>query len=290
MSTTKWTRAIAPGITMPMLAFGTYRLRGETCRDAVRDALRCGFQHVDTASVYGNERDVGEALRACHREVSERIFVTTKIAPSEMRSEEEAAAAIAGVNERLGRTPDLVLVHWPGRDKESPDSERHRDARRWTWRALENALKMGQCRAIGVSNYELSHLRELLQFCDVKPAVNQIELHARFPQTELRAFCESVGVHVVGYSPLGVGALLDDDRVKAYAATIGLRPAPALVRWTLSMGASVVVKSSVAERTEENFTAISDLDDDFVHEAAEKLETAFASERVKFCWNPSSVR
>jgi len=280
---------IAPGVHMPTLAFGTFKLRGDECRDATRVALMTGFEHVDTASCYGNEADIRAAL-ACGPECWNATFITSKIAPSEMQSEADASAAIEGMRERLGRAPDLVLVHWPGKAKTPPSSEEHRDARVQTWRALEAAVRAGLCRAIGVSNYEIAHLRELLEYCDIKPAVNQIELHPRYAQRELREYCANVGVHVVGYSPLGVGELLEDERVKSYADRVGLAPAPALVRWTLTAGCSCVVKSTARERTEENFTALStDIDATTVRSAADDLERAFAGDQKKFCWDPRVV-
>ena len=288
---------IARGVRMPILAFGTYRLRGDECRDAVRDALAVGFRHVDTATCYRNERAVAEALAAAPLSVSADTFVTSKIAPNEMHSEADTTLAIEGVVERLGRPPSLLLVHWPGQSKTAPSSEAHREARLRTWRALERAVKNGQCRAIGVSNYEISHLEELLAVAEIPPAVNQIELHPRFPQRDLRRACADRGVRVVGYSPLGVGALLNDPRVISFARDIGLPPAPALVRWSLSRAAAVVVKSSTRDRAEENFRVLAAFDDESKNDAIEasvesaidELERAFECDRVKFCWDPATV-
>ena len=176
-----------------------------------------------------------------------------------MTSEEATNRAIDGMVARLGRAPDLLLVHWPGRSKAAPESDAHAEARKTTWRCMENALRNHKCRAIGTSNYEIAHMRELLSYCDVPPAVNQIEIHPAYPNAELRAYCASLvpRVHTVGYSPLGVGELLDHPSVRAFADAIGLAPAPALIRWTLSNDCSVVVKSSSRAHTEENFTALS---------------------------------
>jgi diketogulonate reductase-like aldo/keto reductase len=287
------TVTLRDGVSMPRLAFGTYKLAGDVCRDAVRDALVVGFRHIDTATCYRNERSVGEAVRAsaCAKEV----FLTSKIAPNEMTSEETTSRAIDGVVDRLGRAPDLLLVHWPGEAKQAPTSERHREARERTWRVFERALEQGKTRSIGVSNFEIRHLEELLSYAKVKPSVNQIELHPRFNQRALREFCEMHGIHIQGYSPLGVGSLLEDARALEYAKKIGLAPAPALVRWTLTRDpeCSVVVKSTAKTRTEENFTALraktAEASEDDIRAHADALEKAFESTQSKQCWDPSVV-
>lgn len=286
---------ISRDVRMPTLAFGTYRLRGDECRDAVREALAVGFRHVDTATCYRNERAVAEALAATSLATSSETFITSKISPSEMHGEAETTRAIEGVVERLGRPPSLLLVHWPGRSKVAPSSDAHREARACTWRAFERALRKGMCRAIGVSNYEISHLEELLAVAEIPPAVNQIELHPRFPQVDLRRFCAERRVRVVGYSPLGVGALLTEPRVVSFAEDVGLPPAPALVRWSLARAAAVVVKSSTRERAEENFRVYRAMDEEDektkgrVESAVDALERAFERDRVKFCWDPATV-
>jgi len=241
------TVTIAPGVEMPTLAFGTFKLRGDACRDAVRDALlHGGFRAVDTASCYGNEDAVAAALACAPKTIAARTFVTTKISPDEMRDAATTNRAIDAMLARLGRAPDLLLVHWPGRSKAPPESDAHADARKRTWRCMERALRQQKCRAIGASNYEISHMRELMSYCVVPPAVNQIEVHPAYPNAELRAYCASLAprVVVVAYAPLGGGALLDHPRVRAFADAIGLAPAPALVRWALHRDCAVVVKSS----------------------------------------------
>lgn len=284
---------IAPGVIMPTLAFGTFKLRGDACRDAVRDALATGFTHVDTATCYRNETDIRAALDAMHTEDAKKIFVTSKIAPGEMREEKDTEAAIEATHERLGRAPDLLLVHWPGASKAAPESDAHAEVRLRTWRVFERALRDGKCRAIGVSNFEAKHLMELLKACECKPAVNQIELHPAYPQSELRKTCAELGVHVQAYSPLGCGELIGDSRVEAYANALGLASAPALIRWPLSLQptCSVVAKSSARARTEENFSALSPLRDDVdVGACVKSIEEAFQNDRRKFCWDPAAVK
>jgi diketogulonate reductase-like aldo/keto reductase len=213
-----------------------------------------------------------------------------------MTSEEATTSAIEGVIERLGRAPDLLLVHWPGEAKHAPGSETHRHARERTWRVFEHALAAGKARAIGVSNFEIRHLEELLAYARVKPSVNQVELHPRFNQRALREFCAKHGIHIQGYSPLGVGSLLSDARALEYAEKIGMAPAPALVRWALTREpeCSVVVKSTAKTRTEENFTALrantAKASEDDIRAHADALEKAFETTQSKECWDPSVVR
>jgi len=277
---------------MPAIAFGTYRLAGDAARDAVRDALRVGFRGVDTASAYKNERAVREAIE--QSPIRDDVFVTSKISPREMVNERVTRAAIEGVVERLGRAPDLLLIHWPGASDEPPTSARHRELRAMTWRCMEDAQSTGRLRSIGVSNFEPRHLEELMSSARVTPSVNQVELHPRFTQRALREYCASHGIHVQAYSPLGVGTLLEDEKVVAFARSIGMAPAPALVRWALSRSCSVVVKSSRASRAEENFSAsrvsTAHATEQEIQIACDALERAFESAQRKECWDPSVVR
>lgn len=188
------TVTISPGVEMPTVAFGTFKLRGDACRDAVREALMVGFRAVDTASCYRNEDAVADALKSAPRNVCDETWITTKLAPDEMTSEEATNRAIDGMVARLGRAPDLLLVHWPGRSKAAPESDAHGEARKRTWRCMENALRNHKCRAIGTSNYEIAHMRELLSYCDVPPAVNQIEIHPAYPNTEVRAYLSLIHI------------------------------------------------------------------------------------------------
>jgi diketogulonate reductase-like aldo/keto reductase len=191
----------------------------------------------------------------------DRVFITSKLAPNEM-GERHAAVALESIHARLN-TPaqtkeplDLALIHWPGKSKTPPTSPANLAARRETWKFLEQSLEQTDVRAIGVSNYTSAHLAEMKAYARVMPAVNQVEFHPRCQQRELRKTCESMGIGLVAYSPLGCGELLTDERVlrcaKALGEAIGgtVSPARALIAWSLRQDGvvAVVVKSSDGER------------------------------------------
>lgn len=236
---------IAPGVFMPMLGLGTFRSTGQDVRSAVATALSCGYRHIDTASVYKNERDIALALQRRRKEdqrggptipactTSDHnphdddddddapVFITSKISPYEM-GEERAQAAFDEILQRLGvDRVDLVLIHWPGVARTPPNSPKHAVARRETWMVLESELARGRCRAIGVSNYTVHHLEEMAAYASVLPAVNQVEMHPRCAQRQLLETCARMGITVVAYSPLGCGQLLREPAVVAAAARLG---------------------------------------------------------------------
>ena len=340
---------IYPNVFMPRLAFGTYKLKGDECTKAVKKALEIGFEHIDTASVYKNESDIGEALEEWMRTKTATMmetfddddgnekktkkkerkmpFLASKIAPAEMHSKLLVEQAVEKILLRL-RIPaiDLIMLHWPGVSKVSPDSEIHKEKRKDAYRALEKCLKEGKIRAIGVSNYHVRHLEELLSYCEIKPSVNQIEAHPMWPQEDLIEFCESKGIAVVKYSPFGGGGapLLDDafvstreeekeggggggDEEREQAADIAddqaWKPSQILLAWGLLRGGrknrgnsktlcgAVVVKASAEERILENYEV---LEKDFFTNSkylSRKLEVWDSVEtRKKFAWDSDCVK
>lgn len=300
---------IAPGVHMPRIGLGTHRIGGDVlvrCVHAAMDAIGdAGVLHVDTASCYNNEAAVGDAIESSSFP-RERVFITSKIAPKEM-GREKTPRAIDGMLSRLRVDAlDLLLVHWPAAAKVSPDDRAaHRVARRETWDAMERALAAGKCRAIGVSNYTIDHMTELLSHASVKPAVNQIEFHPRCPQREASAFCRERDIAVVAYSPLGVGALIDDAAVKRAAMAFRCAPATCLIAWALRRGVAVLPKSATPERAKENASLerASDVVDRMDAaagavggggEARDALEAMDAmgdgDGAEKYCWDPSVVR
>lgn len=229
------------GVEIPRLGLGVFRApRGEVTRQAVLSALSAGYRHIDTARIYGNERDVGAAVRESGLPRKD-IFVTTKLW-NEDQGYDSTLRACERSLESLGfEYVDLYLVHWPvpGRRLES-------------WRAMEKLLAEGKCRAIGVSNFLENHLDPLLAHAKVVPAVNQVEQHPFLHQPSLLRYCAGKGIVVEAYSPLTKGLRLGDPCVVEIARKHGKSPAQVLIRWCLQHDLVVIPKSVRAERIREN--------------------------------------
>lgn len=233
------------GVEIPQLGFGVLRIPDAETAAAVREAIRVGYRHVDTAARYGNEVGVGEAIRSSGLPRQE-IFVTTKLA-NERHGRRSARAALDESLDRLGLDyVDLYLIHWP-----LPMDGRFVDA----WLGLEDALTSGKARAIGVSNFLPAQLDKLLAHGSVTPAVNQIELHPAYQQRELVDYNARHGIRTEAWSPLGRGAypLLEDDHVLAVARDVERTPAQVVIRWHLQSGRIVFPKSTDPKRIRENF-------------------------------------
>lgn len=232
------------GLRIPQVGLGVFRTpSGAETRRVVREALACGYRHIDTARVYGNEADVAEATRESGL-ARDEVFVTTKIWNDDQGYEQTLRACEQSLARMRFDHVDLLLLHWPV-------PGRRLDA----WRALERLRSEGRARAIGVSNFMPHHLRELLARCAEPPSVNQVELSPFLQQRELRALCDAHGVVVEAYSPLTKGARLAHPVVTRVAAEAGCTPAQVLLRWGLHKGLVVLPKSTRAERLVENLAA-----------------------------------
>jgi 2,5-diketo-D-gluconate reductase A len=233
--------ALADDVSMPMIGLGTAGLRGRDGYTAMRRALDLGYRHIDTATAYDNEAEVGRAVRDSAVDRAD-VFLTTKLPP------ERAGDGPAVLSESLRALSveyvDLWLIHWP------PDGT----ASVPTWQALIAAQKAGHVRAIGVSNYSIAQIDELVAATGVTPAVNQIPWSPRrYDASELAAH-ESRGVAVEGYSPLK-GTDLHDPRLRSVADRVGATPGEVVLRWHLAHGITVIPKSSNAQRLEANLHA-----------------------------------
>ena len=239
------TRKLNTGAEIPRVGLGVFQApRGEATRGAVRAAIELGYRHIDTARVYGNEADVGAAVRAA-AVPREALFVTTKLWNSD-QGYASARSAFDASLERLGlEYVDLYLLHWPvpGRRLES-------------WAALEEIYASGRARAIGVSNFMTHHLDELLARAKVVPAVNQIEISPFLQQRDVRAYCEARGIVVEAYSPLTKGLRLDHPVVRRIAGDAGRSPAQVLLRWGLQHELVVLAKSVSPARLAENLAVL----------------------------------
>jgi methylglyoxal/glyoxal reductase len=266
------------GVSIPRLGLGVYQSgRGSATENAVTWALEAGYRHVDTAAMYGNETEVGTALKrafAAGLVQRDEVFVTTKLWNSD-HGYDEALRAFDASHRRLGLEQiDLFLIHWPVPNR-----------RLESWRALERILGDGRCRAIGVSNFMVGHLEELLSHAKVAPAVNQIELHPWCQQRDVVDFCNARDVAIVAYSPLTRGVKFRDPHLVSIAREVGRTPAQILLRWSLQKGFAQIPKSAKKERIIENAAIF-----DFSLSAEQIATLDRADEEHHVTWDPRRER
>ena len=231
------------GVEMPQLGFGVFLVPADEVVEPVRSALDAGYRLIDTATLYGNEEGVGQAI-AESGVPRDEVFVTTKVWNSDQGYDRTLRAFDHSVKQLGLDVLDLYLIHWP-----TPERDLYAD----TWRALERIYADGRVRAIGVSNFTVAHLDRIASEGTVTPAVNQIELHPGFPQDELRAAHRRHGIVTEAWSPLGRGhGLLDRPEVLAIAKAHDRTPAQVVLRWHLQLDIVVIPKSVHAERIREN--------------------------------------
>ncbi len=224
------------------MGFGVFQVPPEDTQAVVEQALDAGYRHIDTAAAYRNEAGVGAAVAASGL-AREDFFVTTKLWNSQQGYDSTLAAFEASLG-RLGfEYVDLYLIHWP-----VPSEDRFVD----TWRAFERIHGEGRARTIGVSNFRVEDLERLEAETSTRPTVNQIELHPRLQQAELRAWHAEHRIVTEAWSPLAQGELLDDETIVAIAERHGKTPAQAVLRWHLQLGNVVFPKSVTPERIREN--------------------------------------
>jgi 2,5-diketo-D-gluconate reductase A len=230
------------GIEIPQLGFGVFKVPPPETQSVVEVALEAGYRHIDTAAAYRNEQGVGQALAASGLP-REDVFVTTKLWNSQ-QGYDSTLAAFESSLDRLGFAyVDLYLIHWP-----VPSEDRFVD----TWRAFERIHEEGRARTIGVSNFRIADLERLEAETDTRPTVNQIELHPRHQQAELRAWHRENGIATEAWSPLAQGEVLDHDAIAQIAERHGKTPAQTILRWHLQIGNVVIPKSVTPERIHEN--------------------------------------
>jgi 2,5-diketo-D-gluconate reductase A len=230
------------GVEIPQLGFGVFQVPPEETQETVELALDMGYRHVDTAAAYRNERGVGAAI-AVSGLPREDVFVTTKLWNSQ-QGYDSTLSAFEGSLARLGSEyVDLYLIHWP-----VPTEDRFVD----TWRAFERIHEEGLVRTIGVSNFRAEDLERLEQEAETRPTVNQVELHPRLQQRDLRDWHVEHGIATEAWSPLAQGKLLSDATIAEIAERHGKTPAQAILRWHLQIGNVVIPKSVTPQRIGEN--------------------------------------
>jgi diketogulonate reductase-like aldo/keto reductase len=277
MTTLDVTTAALPlrsGGSIPQVGLGVWQSpRGDVTRDAVLAALRSGYRHVDTARIYGNEADVGAAVRDSGLPRGD-VFVTTKLWNDDQGFDKALRAFDTSLSKLGLDYVDLYLIHWPVAGK-----------RLDSWRALERIKADGRARHIGVSNYLVPHLEELLASATEAPAVDQIEIHPFLQQRETRAFCKKNDIVVEAYSPLTSGQRLDHPVVVAVAKRIQRSPAQVLLRWAIQHELVVLPKSTHEKRIAENAKLF-----DFTLDAGAMKELDALEEGLATGWDPRTQR
>ncbi|MCU1551301.1 MAG: aldo/keto reductase [Glaciihabitans sp.] len=237
--------ALNSGTTIPQLGFGVFLVDPDDTQRVVEDALEVGYRHIDTATGYNNETQVGAAIAASGIPRDE-IFLTTKLR-NDHHKDRDVAGAFARSLDMLGLDYlDLYLIHWP-----MPVNDFFVE----TWRTFETFAADGRAKAIGVSNFLVPHLEKLLAETDVVPAVNQVELHPIFQQRELKEFQAKHGIHTEAWGPLGQGKydLFGMNPIADAAKAHGVAPAQVVIRWHLQTGNIVIPKSNSRDRMAQNF-------------------------------------
>ncbi len=232
------------GLQMPGMGLGVFQVPNDVTAEMVKNAIEVGYRSIDTAAIYGNEAGVGEGISqalATNTLQREDLFITSKVWNDGL-SYEETIAAYEDSLEKLGLDYlDLYLIHWPGKNKFAE-----------AWRALEDLYEQGKIKAIGVCNFHVSHLKDLLKTARIKPTINQVEYHPRLQQTELRSFCEEHNIQMEAWAPLMQGGLLDNETISNIAEKYGKSNPQVILRWDIQNGIVTIPKSVRKERMIQN--------------------------------------
>jgi diketogulonate reductase-like aldo/keto reductase len=235
---------LSSGNNMPQIGLGTWQAKGDPVVQAVKDALEIGYRHIDTAFIYGNEKEVGQGL---HEQIKagivkrEDVFITTKVWPDGSNQEKALATIHHSLQELNVTYLDLVLVHFPHGDYAN------------TYKGLEDAYNQKLTKSIGISNFDPSQIDNLLKTAKVKPAVNQINIHPTLNQDETVAHCNKLNISVTGYSPLGTGRLIDNPTLVAIGKKHNKSGAQVAIRWQIQRGLVVIPKSTHKQYIKEDF-------------------------------------
>jgi 2,5-diketo-D-gluconate reductase A len=233
------------GNTIPQLGFGVFQIEPKDTAEAVIEALRVGYRHIDTAEMYGNEKEVGEAVRTFGLDRGD-VYVTSKL-NNAFHEPQDAREAFDRTLSELGFDyVDLFLIHWPLPTLYDGDFVS-------TWRTLEEFQRDGRARSIGVSNFQIEHLEQLAAETDTVPAVNQIEVHPYFTNDAVREYGQEHGIATEAWSPIAQGGVLEDSTITQIADKVGKTPAQVVLRWHLERGDIIFPKSVTPSRMQENF-------------------------------------
>jgi diketogulonate reductase-like aldo/keto reductase len=228
---------LSSGDDIPAVGLGTWQLEGEKCRRVVKQAIKIGYRHIDTAEIYGNQRFIGQAIKG----IREGIFITSKVWLENLHFDDVLNACENSLKELKREYIDLYLIHWPNRNVDIKE----------TMMAMKRLLDDGLIRNVGVSNFTINHLKDALK-TGVKIVANQVEFHPYFFQKELFDFCKRNNILVIAYSPLGRGNLLKDEKIVEISKKHGRTPAQVCLRWLYEKGIASIPKASSAKKLKEN--------------------------------------
>jgi 2,5-diketo-D-gluconate reductase A len=231
------------GVEIPQLGFGVFQIKPEDPAAATRTALEIGYRHIDTAQMYRNEKQVGEAVRSSGIERAQ-VFVTSKINNNKLDRDSMLRSFDRTLADLGSEYLDLLLIHWP-----LPGASDYVQR----WKVMEEIYAGGRVKAIGVSNFQPHHLRDLFASADVRPAVNQIEVHPYLTQDDVRAFDADHEIVTEAWAPIAKGKVADDPVIRRIAEQVGRTPAQVTLRWHIQRGDVVFPKSVTRSRVEENF-------------------------------------
>ncbi|KAF9314728.1 hypothetical protein BG000_008624 [Podila horticola] len=254
------------GASIPHVGLGTWQSKPDVVKHAVKVALQSGYRHIDCAWIYGNEKEVGEAIRESNIP-REELFITTKLWNNSHRPEEVLPALEASLKNLGLDYVDLYLIHWPIAFKSGPAAVARDDEGKLlfenvdfteTYKGMEALIPTGKTKAIGVSNFSIKNLEKLLATAKIVPAANQVELHPENPQWELLEFCKAKGIHLTAYSPLGStdSPLIKREEISKIAQKHNSNNANVLIAWAVQRGTSVIPKSTTESRIISNFQDI----------------------------------
>ena len=267
------TIALTEKVKIPVAGLGLWQVKDrDTCISAITAALQAGYRHFDTAQVYGNESFLGEALQASSVP-REELFVTTKIWNDNQWWDDLIPSFEKSLQKLQTEYVDLLLIHFPVTE-----------TRQSAWRRMEEIARSGRAHAIGVSNYTVRHLEELLREGSVKPAVNQVELHVYLQQPNLVAYCRDHGITLEAYSPLAHGHGLDEAALADIGRKYKKTPAQVMLRWCIEQGMVVLPKSVHAPRIQEDIDLF-----DFELDKADMQRLASLDRDYRTCWDPTHV-
>jgi 2,5-diketo-D-gluconate reductase A len=255
------------GVEIPQLGFGVFLVPPQSTVETLSHAIEIGYRHIDTAQMYRNEREVGQAIHRSGIDRSE-FFVTSKLANNRLNFDQALSGIDASLEALNIDVLDLFLIHWP-----LPTVRDYVE----TWKAFEKILASGRVRAVGVSNFQIAHLQRILDECDIVPAVNQIEAHPYLTQTELVAFDKAHGIATEAWSPIGRGTVLNDEVLVRIGELHAKTAAQVTLRWHIQRGSIIFPKSMSPARMRENFEIFDfQLSDDEIRQ----IDALDRSERV----------